>query len=333
MPTYSYSQIRTARRCMKAHDYKYNQRLQRKRKKVTLFRGEILHEMLNARATRKLYPKSPTPSPEKILDRYSKKYRILFREEREMYGDIIGDLRRIYEGYERQYKEDEYEVLSSEECVITTIKDDVKFVGYIDKRVQDREGTIWIKDHKTCKSIPDDEARFADYQLILYLWAWNRENSGKEASGLVWDYIRTKPPAIPEPLKNGELTKRANIDTDYFTYRSEIDRLKLDPKEYKGLLKSLKEKKSTFFRRRVLPAPPKRMIERIVNDFRTSVIMIEALRHTDAGQVRSMAYDCNGCEFFDLCQAELRDLDSDFIRKTQFTVKEPEHAHGDEENE
>lgn len=333
MPTYSYSRVKTWRRCHKAHDYKYNQRLTKKRKNVRLFRGEILHEMLNARALNLLHPKAGKSTPEQILSKYAKKYRVLLKQEKEMYGDLIEDIRRIFDNYQRFYTEDEYEVLASEEPVLTTIRDDIKFVGYTDKRVKDAEGRMWIKDHKTVKNLPDDDSRFSDYQLILYPWAWNRENGGKEVSGIIWDYIRTKPPTIPEQLKDGSLSQRANIDTDYFTYLAEINRLELNPKGYKEILKSLKEKRNTFFRRIVLPTPSKKTTEIVVNDFRASVSEIESLSKTSAGQIRSMSYDCKTCEFYQLCQAEIRDLDSDFIRKVDYVEKEPEETVDAEESE
>lgn len=331
MPHYSYSRVKLWRHCHMAHYYRYVLRLAKKRKAIPLFRGTILHEMLNARAILKLHPKAPHKSPEQILSGYAKKYRIMLKEEQGMYGDVIGDLRRIFNAYERYYEKEEYTVVASEDPILTTLKDDIKFVGYIDKRVKDDNDQMWIKDHKSCSSIPDDDTRFSDYQLILYPWAWNKDHPGQEVSGIIWDYVRTKPPTIPELLKKGGLTKRMDIDTDHHTYLDTIYKNDLNPKHYKEILTHLKNKKSTFFRRIVLPIPPKRTVDTIVTDFRTSVMEIESLSKTDSGKIRSMTYNCKQCEFYQLCQAEIRGLDSDFIRKTDYIEREPEeHSNAEE---
>lgn len=319
----SQSRIKKWRRCKKAHDYRYNQRLEKRRRQVRLFKGDLIHQMLNTQTMLQLFPSAPRDTPEDILRKAAKKYRILLKEEREMYGDIIDDCRRIFEAYNRRYTEDRLTAVSSEEWVSALLATDIQFMGYIDNRVKDKEGRLWIKDYKTCTNIPSEEARFADIQLVLYAWAWNRQHEKypeKHVSGVIWDYIRTKPPTIPELLKNGQLTQRKDIDTDYFTYMKAIKDNDLNPKDYREILDMLKEKKSTNFQRVKYPLPPKAAMDQILEDFRASCIEIEVLGKTVA--TRSMAYDCQSCEYFELCQAELRGLDANFIKKTSYEVKE-----------
>ena len=50
----SFSEVSSYRRCPKAWEYRYLQRLKRKFKGVRLLRGEILHEMLNAFVNQKI---------------------------------------------------------------------------------------------------------------------------------------------------------------------------------------------------------------------------------------------------------------------------------------
>lgn len=319
----SQSRIKKWRRCKKAHDYRYNQRLEKRRKQVRLFKGELLHEMLSAQALLQLHPKAPRDTPDDVLRKASKKHRILLKEERELYGDIIDDCRRIFEAYNRRYAEDRLTPISSEEYVSTLLAPEIQFDGYIDNRVEDKEGRKWIRDYKTCASIPAEESRFADIQLVLYAWAWNRMNEkypDKQVSGVIWDYIRTKPPAIPELLKTGRLTKRKDIDTDHFTYLKTIKDHGLSPKNYRDILDMLKEKKSTGFARVKYPLPPKSAMEQILEDFRASAVEIEVLGKTL--KTRTMAYDCGSCEYFELCQAELRGLDTNYIRKASYEIRE-----------
>jgi RecB family exonuclease len=318
----SWSKIKRWRRCKKSYDYRYNQRLAKKRKFVRLFKGDLIHEMLSSQTLLKLHPKAPRDTPEDILRKASKKYRVMLKEEREMYGDIIGDVRRVFESYNRHYTEDKLTALSSEEWVSTMIANEVQFMGYIDNRVVDKHDRKWIRDYKSCATIPKEEARFSDIQLVLYAWAWNREqrDPDKHVSGVIWDYIRTKPPTIPEVLQKGELTKRKDIDTDHYTYLKTIKDNGLNPKQYKEILEMLEKKKSTSFLRVKYPIPPKPVMDLIIEDLRASALEIEVLGKEV--KTRTLSYDCQSCEFFDLCQAEMRGLDAEFVKKVDYEVRE-----------
>lgn len=321
MATISFSKAKTWRRCHKQYDYKYNQRLEKRKKAVPLLRGSILHEMLDARA--KMMMKIKTVTPATILKRYAKEYAQLFREERDLYGDLISDCQRVFDTYCRDYPEDSFEYLGVEEELKFEIAPGIEFIGYIDKRIRDKKKKLkYIVDHKTHKNIPDEEARFADLQMVFYVWAWNKIVPKDQVDGIIWDYLRTKPPSIPEQLKNGELTKRANIDTDYHTYLAEIKRLKLNPDDYKEILSALSVKKTGFSERVFLPSPSKIMIDNAVADLISTAEQIRDFG--DKLKDRNSSKDCSWCTFYNLCQAEMRGLDSDFIRKADFTIREDE---------
>jgi len=315
MPEISFSKAKLARKCTQAYHYRYHERLRRKRPGVPLIRGTILHEMITARSD----PNS-LKKPMEILKGYEEEYRQLFREEKEIYGELIPDIKRIFQGYEREYADDDLRYESHEEFVATDLGRDIRFVGYIDKRCTDPADRHWLMDHKTHRNIPNDDQRFSDLQLVFYVWAYNRERERK-LDGVIWDYLRTKPPTIPEVLKNGELSQRKNMDTDYHTYLSEIQRLKLDPANYEETLDRLKNERNTFFKRVFLPSPPKVMIDNVVNDMRTTATLIKHLSKTAI--TRNMTHLCaSTCDYYNLCQSELRGLDSAFVRKTEYEEAE-----------
>lgn len=315
----SFSRVKTWRRCHAAHDYKYNQGLQRKRRSIPLLRGTILGEMLDARA---MAQNGSRLKPMDVLEKYRKKYRVLFKEEQEKYGDIIGDIKRIYEGYERKYADDPWTYLKTEHLLTIDLTKDICFIGYADKVVQDREGRMWIVDHKAYRSIPSDEDRFSDLQSVFYIWAYGIQHPKDPIMGFCWDYLRTKPPTIPEPLARGGLSVAKNLDTDYDTYMEAIKKHNLDPADYKETLERLKRETATRFYRRVyLPSPPKVLIDNAVADMRSTAIEIKNLG--DTLRDRNMSRDCKQCEYFNLCQAEYRGLDADFIRKTEYEEKPP----------
>lgn len=319
MPHISVSEAKTARSCLKLHDYKYRQRLAPKRQASPLLMGNIIHGMLDAHAGGFL--KTGGPSPEAVLAEYAKKFAKLFIEEREEYGDIIGDAQKIYDGYWRHYAEQPLEVLGSEEFIETDLGSGITFIGYIDKRYREKKtGLTWLTDHKVKKKIPEADERWSDFQLVSYVWAWNRERPKDRVDGVMWDYIRRKAPRIPEQLKSGELTQRKDIDTDLFTYLQEIRRLGLSIKEYKKIIDILRAKPNTFYHREKLPSPPKVAVDQIIQDLKTDAVKIHRLG--TKGITRNMSYDCGRCDFFKLCQAELRGLDAAFIRKTEYVEKE-----------
>lgn len=330
----SQSKIKTWRRCHAKHDYRYNQNLEKKRRAVQLFRGSILGECIDAIYARRVNPKAL--NFEKVLQGYEKQYKKLFVEEREFYGDLIGECRRIALMYEVVYAKDGMKPIVGKDGnpfeleLRVPLIPGVIFKGKVDKLFEDRTKRIWLTDHKSHKKIPDLESRFSDIQLVLYYWAVPL--TGYQApDGVMWDYVRTKAPAIPETLVKGGLSKRANIDTTYGTYLAEVQRHKLNPRDYKEILDPLKKRGIIDFYQRVqLAKPSPKLVENIVSDARQTALEIQL--HGKTSKVRSMDYTCKQCDYYALCQVEARGLDSTFIRKADYQPrKEEEPVNGDQE--
>lgn len=322
----SQSQIKIARRCMRKHWYKHVMHLARKVRAAPLLRGSILHEMIQARIEKK--------DPYKITKEYEKKYRSMFRAEREEYGEtFIEDIERVFSGYERAYASEPLKYLYIEQKgeVDLPYHKDLRLKYIVDGIAEDKHGRRWLVDRKSHKTIPEEKDRMSDIQLVLYYWAWNLEHPKEQVDGVIWDYLRTKPPAIPEQLKDGGLTQRKNIDTDYYTYSAEIRRLQLDPRLYKDILARLQPRGSMdFFQRVPLPSPSKELVKSIVDDAAETAAYIE--KHGEKVKTRNLTRDCSWCEFFQLCHAELRGLDAEFVRKTQYEERDPDARYQDKED-
>lgn len=325
-----FSRLKAWRRCHRLYWYRYILFLKRKRPRVQLIRGTILHEMLNARAQGK--------DPFKILAEYEKKYKALFLEEREEYGDLIGDCRKIFTTYASTYKNDGMTVIASEhEIRVPLIPGVAEFKGTIDRVLLEKKvKRRWISDSKSHKNIPGEEVRFSDLQTVFYQWAWNLVNPRRPADGVMWDYLRTKLPAEPEVLKSGKLSQRANIDTTYEVASAAVaahcKRTKEDPKDYAEWLAELKGREGKFLKRVFLPSPPRVMIDTIVAEMKLTAG--EIVQRAESDHSRNLTKDCSWCEFRDLCHAELRGQDSDFVRKTEFVIDtelRDEEAHAEED--
>lgn len=319
MPSTSQSEINLFRKCMKAHDLRYRERLERKRPIVPMLRGKILHEMLhNHVMTKKL--KNFKEDAWDALEKYAEEYKKFFEEEKEEHGDIIAECERLFLAYVKKYKNDDLTYEESEIFVATDLSDDLRFVGYIDKIAIDLHKRRWIMDHKFMKSIPDAEARFHELQMIYYIWAWNRWRPDQPVDGICWDYVRTAPPTMPATLKSGELSQKASLRCDRDTYEGEIKRLKLDPKPYKKYLEMLGKKDHMFFERVFLPTPSQKQIAQVVEDLRTTAVMI---KHMKGIAPKSMSkFNCQGCQYKQICEAEIRGLDVKFVKKKHFKKKE-----------
>lgn len=319
-----YSMVKDYRRCPKIVEFRWVRRLQRRKPAAPLIRGTILHELLDARSQG-----AKRAGIAGILARYAKQFGALFREQRDEYGDdFLGDISRIYDGYEALYANDGWEYEASEELLETDLAPGLRFVGRLDKRIVTKaDGRRWIVDHKSHKVLPDESQRFNDYQILLYLWAWNREHPKEKADGVIWDYLRTKAPRVPEVLKNGQLSQAKNIDTDYATYVRELRRLALDPRPYQEFLADLRKRSERKFYMRIpLPAPSQEMTEAVVKDFtQTSQIM-----HGLKVYPRTMTRECSWCEFYRLCSAELRGLDSKYIEKAEYEEQQATESHSEE---
>lgn len=319
------SQIKVARRCMRKHDYKYNQHLAKRVRAAPLLRGSILHEMIEARRTKK--------DPYKILREYEKKYRTLFSTEREEYGEtFIEDIGRVFAGYERAYADDPLKPLYVEQKGELDLPNGQRLKFIVDEIAVDKQGRKWLVDRKSHKNIPEERDRFSDIQLVLYFWAWNSLHPKEQIDGVIWDYLRTKPPTIPEQLKNGQLTQRKNIDTDYYTYSSEIRRLQLDPRLYKEILAQLQARGSIdFFQRISLPSPTKALVKSVVDDAAETAEYIAD--YGEKVKTRNLSRNCSfDCEFYQLCHAELRGLDAGFVKKTQYEERDPDERYEDKED-
>lgn len=317
------SQIKLARKCLRAHHYRYAENLEPKRPRVAPFIGTILHEMLDARVR-------GHKEPWDIYRAYKQKWRSLFEAEREEYGDIPAMLKAIYKGYLRRWKDDGLIYVASEVSFRASLSPTIDLVGTLDKIALDRSRRILI-DHKFHKNLPGPNDRFADIQTVLYYWGWNESHSRDERlDSIMWDYGRMKAPAIPKVLKNGGLSKRANIDTDVHTYRAAIREAGLSENRYRDILKRLEGKERTFFERVPLPPPSKHLMREVVEDARQWAVIARKSLKTGKAPRSMSGFNCNGCEFRKLCEAEVRGYDSKFIRKKDFKQRdEKERRYGE----
>ena len=313
----SQSKVKCWRRCHKQYDYKYNQKLKKKVKKAPLFVGTMVHECLEAFFLCIKAGKNPSRRVKKILTEFRLQYKKLFDEERVELEGCVELAEGMVNRYMDFYKNDnDLKIIEVERQILVNLVDDIFLEGKIDIIWEDKRKRRMIGEHKTCKSIPDEEQRMSDIQTVIYWWALLKED-GVKYQGVIWDYLRKKLPAIPEPLKAGGLSKRKNIDTTYEVYLKAIKDSKEDPEDYEEILHDLKGRNNTFFRRITLPFNQD-LVDNVVDDLISTAKQIKTL-----GKIvkdRNLSQDCSWCDYYSLCQTELRGLDSSFMRKKEFII-------------
>ena len=329
----SQSTIKNWRRCHALYDYRFVQLIRRRRPIVQFVRGTMIGKCLDAFALERMNPKKYPANVNEVLKPYEDAYGKMFADEQEYYGPVIDEVKRIVHRYKEVYANDElkYELAGGdggpfEYPVNVELAPGVVFTGHIDKIPVDKQGRVWDMDHKSHKSIPETDDRFRDLQQLFYCWAMPLSGYPTPI-GVIWDYLRTKPPVVPDQLKRGGLSQRKNMDTDYETYFAEVKRLGLNPADYKEMADILKPRGTMDFYLRVpMASPPKVLINNVVADARTTALEIKQKGGVD--KVRMIDRTCKGCEFYSLCQAEFRGVDTDYIRKTEYEVNpEPRHVH------
>lgn len=310
----SNSKANTWRRCPKKFQFKYELGLRPKVKGLPLTRGDWIHQMLQTH-----YEGRDWKGTHQDL---TKQFYTLFEEEREELGDLPAETNRIMRSYLRRYKKEDkqYRVVDVELDEIVVLKPGLKFNFIIDLIVEDELGSLWLWDHKTVKNFMDEDFKLLDAQLARYFWA--AEVMGyTPLKGVLFNEIRTKPPAIPQELKDGSLSKRKKIDTDYWTFATEIKRRGLDPAPYSDILHRLRQDKGRFFRRTTLPKD-KRLTHRTMVELADTAREIQTAQRRNRFP-RTVSKTCSwDCEYLDLCVTEYFGGDTSSLIKANFEVKD-----------
>lgn len=318
----SYSKIKRWRFCRQSYYFNYVEKIVPKKKPKPLKLGSIVHAMLEAVAKGEDWTQ--------ILDVVTKEYSKMMEEEKEFYGDLPSDSSRIIKGYQKMWAAEKVSFQLIEKALgPIPLTPYTAFELRPDRLMRDKAVNMtFLCETKTGRKIPQEEVRIWDLQTVLYIWALRKLDY--KVDGIIWDYIRTKPPTIPQVLKNGQLSQRADIDTDYATYLKAVKDNHLDLTTYQDFLDGLKGKEHGFYRRVRIPITEK-MIEPVLNDAKITSKEIHFLADYPVKTISG--YTCPRCFYQSLCYAQLRQLDEDFIRKAEFMPKEEEVDYGIEDSE
>lgn len=313
----SWSELKTFQRCPKQWDYKYGQDLVRKRKQRPLFLGSWVHKAIETHYTQGDW-KIGHQEYVTLWNQLFEEERIELRTKRGKLGPPIPELvERIMRSYVFYYRGDGWKVHAVEQKFKVYVKQlDTWFKGIIDLIVEDEEGLLWVVDHKTASTIPEATAFHAmDPQLMLYPWA-AKQMWDLDVAGIIYNYVKSRPPTLPQlTAKTGQISRR-RISTDYPTLLHFLKENGFDPRDFRDLLIPLRQA-SPFLRRYRLPREPGVTREILLDSLATAKRIGEGGR-----RVRVITRDCSRmCSYHDLCRAELNGFDTASMRKSDFDIR------------
>lgn len=324
----THSMLKTMRMCPRQAYYKYILRLKPQLLGRPLRFGTWMHSLLEAH-----YKGEDWKEKHKELTREFSK---LFDEEKERVGNLPQDCARTMISYLWHYKNDPWVVHDVEFTLEVELPDGSIYRCKLDMLVENQYG-LWIVDHKNHKKLPELDFRMLDAQSALYIWAALKNKI--PVQGHIWNYLRSRPPSIPELTQTGRLSRR-KIDTDYPTFVKALKRYGLDLSDHREQLEQLKAQQympgemqtSSHFRRDVLEKSPKMLRQVASEAYQTHLRMhnyhwdrVELIERNPGNSCKFM------CSYLDVCTAELFSGNAEFIIRQKYKTGDPMDYYYDEQ--
>lgn len=310
----SQSKVKMWRQCKFAYHCKHVEKLRKKTKSRPLTFGTLVHEMLEAHAN--------GDDPFDQLKKSSVINAKLFDAEREMYGEIVEDIRTIMTEYFDHYKRDGLRYVrtkgkNAEHEFEIEISDGIVMVGKIDA-IGRANKLKWIVEHKTFgRRMPTDDDRWRNLQSSVYIRALEMLGYGA-VDGMLWDYIGSKPPTRPEILKSGELSRRKIVTLPSVVRRVLKDN-GLSEKDYAEYIKLSEEGRRDYFQR--VYSPVSRItVDILFEEFVDSAREIAEFHGIKKG--RNIGLHCSYCDYEPICRATLQGSDADFVKEREYVISE-----------
>jgi RecB family exonuclease len=311
----SNSKGKTHQRCPYKYFLKYIEKLRPIKKSRNLFVGTWIHSLLEAHDLGE-------DMKVKMAQLIEENWAPLFIEEKQEFGDVPEDTRRIIRRYFRKYGENDKRytpVMVEQDFMIQVPHSPIVLTGKIDKITTDERDRYWIWEHKTAKKIPVDETqRMIESQtgLYSYIVEWFMKLGilpRKPIAGVLFDYIRSSPPSPPFELKSGGLSKAKNkTSCDYHEYLAKIKELGLNVNDYKSTLSEIKAKDVEFLNRVAITKSDRTVYNTVRNFVYSSQEIWNRMHQENAFYPKHVDWTCTGgskCDYLDACVLDLQGYD------------------------
>lgn len=323
--------------CQQKYAYESVERISSKRKSVPVKRGQWIHACNDNYYSSPLFNSFPDRAFNDALDK------MLTECQSELVGYVnilrsIGDdelvseftrlpdqLERIMRNYYEVRGRDDakrYEVVCTEKKLQIVLSPGIVATGYVDLVTCDKvSGKIQLWEHKSTKQVPPDSVRLTSLQVLVYV-EMLRVQDELICDSVIWNYIRTKEPAVPEVTTRG-VTKRANIDTTWPVYSAALRNNGQNPEssEFDFIRERLSDREETVFfpRYEQVIVSDSREVMREFTEVAKTARRSRYLWETGlATPVRTITKDCDYCEFNPLCRAVITGGDTDDLIRMMY---------------
>ena len=338
----SYSDINTYQRCPKQYEYRVVRNLERKQTPLALYNGINAHELLKhfflALQRGATVAEAWDVVRSEANDLYEAAKRVTFEDELISAKHEIDMIVEVLERYISEYVHD-WEILHVEETFIMMLENGEVVSFTPDLVIRDRNGAVWIVDHKTTSGTVEHGIPFGDMQALLYYAGVKALYP--ELAGFFFNRLRKKMPTMPRLTKTGKtrVADLARIDTTYEILRdflTEVAPGLLSEETHQRRLAQLRDTGNRFF-----------WTEQIyVNDATVDSVLedvewvIEQIKLSEsAGRfprhlLESRGYkDCRKCSWQPLCQAELVGWETDQLIELEFQQRGEKNPYESEDDE
>lgn len=228
------------------------------------------------------------------------------------------------------YKEPEFLFMVHEYPFHVSIPNtDGFFEGRVDGVVCDQYGDLWIIEHKTAKTFPDQSYYTFDDQSALYQWAMQQAINAGEIPGIeprtplrgyCYNGLRKAIPEKPKLLNNEKEVSVAKITTTYEVYMETLMAYGFSPEEerYRRILASLQQQGNTFFARYwwLRTQYELQMIERELQ-----MVYAEMAREDRLTYRTPSRFSCPRCPFREPCDALQKRGDVEYLLENSFRTR------------
>lgn len=307
----SQSKVKVFRNCKEAYHLKYVEKLRKRRIRRPFRFGNIVHEMMEAHANGE--------DPFDKLEEIAKKNGKVFAAEREAYGDIVNDTRVIMEHYFKYWPEKDlfflrHDTSCAEHEFNVEIAPGIIATGKIDGAVRTKNKLKWLLENKTFTRLPNEDHRWRNLQSATYLRIVEMLGWWDNISGFCWNYVKSKPPSIPQLLKTGQMSMKS-IDTLPGVILDTLRDTKLKPAAYKKLIEQAEHNQKNYFFRTFTPVN-KTVVDKVFSGFVDTAKKMSQYQDSD----REMNVDrhCEYCDYEPICRAALTGSDVDFVKEREY---------------
>jgi len=306
------------------HYYDYVQGLEPLKESDPLRRGTFLHKLLEHHYNPKLKVRA---TREAVEDAFDEHWRLLVEradEDPERLQDAEDEilmLRRIWIAHERfmAIHDVGWKVLAVEQEFEVPIPGLSETLGGVIDLIIEYKKATWIVEHKTGAQPINPAMLNLDSQFSDYFYA-GYKILGKAPAGVIYDYIRTKPPSYPKINQDGTVSK-AKCDTDKHTFIQTLKANNLSLDDYQDRINMLPDHLVS------LRHPVSRTKAQLTT-FLQELIECTSAMQLFTGKYRNDTRDCTwDCAFFDVCTAEYLGGNSDNARKANFRIRQKDEVH------